>query len=157
MLNIDFWEAYGGFSKAVPQLERCPWGGGKFFCWWGHKIEQVGADLRRPKQKGHRAKLVCLTSSSLLISKKKRSSRQISILFCEFSVGPKKTKVTVLKLPQGNPGLFGGRAGKFGGTPSPFPQVAALSEGVVPPNYVKVCPSQLSADIKKTSALAYSI
>ena len=106
--------------------------GGKFFCRWGRKIEQVGFDFRKPKQKLN-SKLyitpssplifkkkrlsrlfgrVSLTSSSLLISKKKRSSRQIGLLFCEFSVGPKKTKATVLKLPQGK-GQFGG-----GGTAS---------------------------------------
>ena len=36
--------------RTVPQLERCP-RRGKFFCWWGRKIEQIGADLRNQKQK----------------------------------------------------------------------------------------------------------
>ena len=63
-------------------------GGDKFFLQVGHKIEQVGPDLRKPK---------------------KRSLRQIGLLFCEFSVGPKKTIATILKLPQGK-GSFGGGA-----------------------------------------------
>ena len=36
--------------RTLPQLKRCPTGG-KFFCRWGRKIEQVGADLRKPKPK----------------------------------------------------------------------------------------------------------
>ena len=46
-----------------------------------------------------------------MISKKK-SSRQIGLLFCEFSVGPKKAKANDLKLPQ-EKGQFGGGAAPF--------------------------------------------
>ena len=80
--------------SSVLQLKLCPrggGGGGKFFCRWGHKIEQVGADLRKPKQK--------------------RFSRQIGLLNFKFSADLKKKKdhraklvyfsTSSLKLPQG--------------------------------------------------------
>ena len=36
--------------RTVPQQESCP-RRGKFFCRWNGKIEQIGADLRKQKQK----------------------------------------------------------------------------------------------------------
>ena len=69
-------------SPTVPQLGRCS---------WGERGQNFGVGLLfssfllTPKKKGHRAKLVYLSPSSLLVFKK---------------------KATILKLPQGK-GEFG--------------------------------------------------
>ena len=103
----------------MPQQERCPRGGrANFFCRSGHKIEQVGADLRKPKQKkGHCAKLIYFSASFPFVLRNK-----------------------ILKLPQGKrqfgrgAGRFEGTKLLFGGAPTPLFApflVAALSVGSI--------------------------
>ena len=85
--------------------------------------------------------MVCLTSSPLVISKKKKVIAPNWSTFLRFSVGPKKTKATILKLPQRKgqfgenvlAGLGGGEISIWGVPPpfSPPPPSCGPEAGVV--------------------------
>ena len=107
--------------NSVSQLERCPRGGGGGGGGGGGAIFFAGGATKL-------SKLVLISENQ---TKKKRSSRQIGLLFCEFSVGPKKTKATVLKLTQGKGSLGGWGRNFCSGKRCPFlppPLVAALPQ-----------------------------
>ena len=82
---------------AVPQLERCP-RGGKFFAGGATKLSKLVLISENKNKKKVMAPIDLLNFKFSADLKKKRLSPQIGLLFCEFSVGPKKTTATVLKL-----------------------------------------------------------
>ena len=63
--------------------------------------------------------------------KKKRSLCQIGLFFCKFSLGPKRTKATILKLLQGKGQFWGGMLAGLGGAKFLFGGTALLCPPLV--------------------------